>query len=45
MRLLKTHEVLPSGLRVDRLWWYGVKTFLTFIALALIGAGIWAMLF
>ncbi|MDE0054037.1 MAG: hypothetical protein OXT64_07250 [Gammaproteobacteria bacterium] len=31
----KTREVLPSGLEVDRLWWYKVK----FVLAIVIGAG------
>lgn len=42
--MLKTHEVLPSGYKVQRMWWFRVKFALTAVAAALIGAGLWAML-
>lgn len=41
----KMHEVLPSGLRVDRMWWFKLKFCLMLLAGALMAAGAWAMLF
>ena len=40
----KTREVLPSGLEVDRLWWYKVKLVIAIVTGAVAAVVVYSLL-